>query len=92
MLQPKENEDWLEKSSVTCSWPDAKVYVAFSKSLQQRAPQVAQLLQQVAFDPATVNQWILQIGQEKQEPSEVAKKWVAANGATVDTWLKGIGK
>ena len=92
MLQPKENEDWLEKSRVTCAWPDAKVYIAFSKSLQQRAPKVAQFLQQVAFDPATVNQWILQIGQEKQEPAEVAKKWVAANGATVDTWLQGIGK
>jgi glycine betaine/proline transport system substrate-binding protein len=92
MVDPKEDADWLAKSSVTCAWPDAKVYVAFSKSLQQRAPQVAQFLQQVAFDPVTVNQWILQIGQEKQEPAEVAKKWVAANGATVGTWLQGIAQ
>ncbi len=92
MLQPKEDEDWLEKSSVTCAWPDAKVYVAFSKSLQQRAPKVAQFLRQVTFAPPMVNRWILQIGREKLEPAEVAQEWVATNKTTVDVWLKGITK
>jgi glycine betaine/proline transport system substrate-binding protein len=92
MIQPKEDEDWLAKSEVTCGWPDAKVYVAFSKSLTRRAPKVAQFLRQVAFDPAVVNTWILQIGQEKREPAEVAKEWVTNNADTVNRWLAGIGK
>jgi glycine betaine/proline transport system substrate-binding protein len=92
MIQPKEDEDWLAKSEVTCSWPDAKVYVAFAKTLTRRAPKVAQFLRQVAFDSVVVNTWILQIGQEKRNPAEVAKEWVADNTDTVDRWLAGIGK
>lgn len=91
MIQPKEDEDWLAQSEVKCAWPDAKVYVAFSTSLRQRAPQVAQFLRQVSFDPAVVNAWILQIGQEKRLPAEVAQAWVAQNGTTVDRWLAGTG-
>jgi glycine betaine/proline transport system substrate-binding protein len=91
MIQPKENEDWLAKSEVTCAWPDAKVYVAFAKSLTTRAPKVAQFLKQVAFDPTTVNNWILQIGQQKRDPAEVAKEWVANHSDIVNNqWLAGI--
>jgi glycine betaine/proline transport system substrate-binding protein len=92
MIQPKEDEDWLAKSEVKCAWPDAKVYVAFSKSLTKRAPEVAQFLKQVAFEPQVVNSWILQIGQEKRDPAEVAQEWVTNNPDTVKRWLAGIGK
>lgn len=92
MVQPKEDEDWLAKSEVKCAWPEAKIYVAFSKSLLERAPEVAQFLKQVSFDAKVVNDWILQIGEEKRPPTEVAKAWIADNTKTVDRWLAGTGK
>jgi glycine betaine/proline transport system substrate-binding protein len=92
MIQVKEDEDWLEKSNVKCAWPDAKVYVAFAKSLTQRTPKVAQFLKQVAFTPEVLNDWILKIGEEKQEPADVAKQWVQDNADTVNKWLAGISK
>jgi glycine betaine/proline transport system substrate-binding protein len=92
MVQAKEDADWLAKSEVKCAWPDAKVYVAFSKSLLKRAPEVAQFLKQVSFDPQVINTWILQIGQEKRLPAEVAKAWIANHADTVDRWLAGTGQ
>lgn len=92
MIQPKEDEDWLAKSEVKCAWPEAKIYVAYSKALAERAPKVAQFLKQVSFDPEVVNQWILQVGQEKRDPAAVAKEWLAANPEVVEQWLAGIDK
>jgi len=86
MLQPQETPEWLEKSKVTCSAPDSKAYVAYSKSLLRRAPKVAEFLKHVSFDVPTLNDWILNIS-EKQDPAEVAKEWVARNPAVVNRWL-----
>lgn len=82
--------DWLTKSEVKCGWQDGTVYVAYSKSLEQRAPKVAKLLKQVSFDPQVINQWILKIGLDKEEPMAVAKAWVAANPETVNAWFSEI--
>ena len=46
----------------------------------------------MALDPAEVNKWILQIGQQKREPAEVAKEWITYNTDTVNRWLAGIDK
>lgn len=89
MVQPQESPEWLEKSKVTCSSPNSTVYVAYSKSLNRRAPKVAKFLKQVNFDTATLNDWILRIS-EKQEPAAVAKEWVARNPAVVSRWLAGL--
>jgi ABC-type proline/glycine betaine transport system substrate-binding protein len=55
----------------------------------KRAPKVAQFLKQVNFDIPTLNDWILKVG-DKEDPYEVAKKWVAANSKVVNGWLAGI--
>lgn len=88
MYQPKEADDWLEKSEITCAWPAASVYVAYSKSLLKRAPQVANFLKNVAFDPKDIGQWILKIGRDKEDPVDVAEAWVEANPDKVAQWLK----
>jgi glycine betaine/proline transport system substrate-binding protein len=79
--------DWLAKSSIKCGWQDGTVYVAYSKSLEQRAPDVAKFLKHVSFDADVINQWILKIGRDKEDPMAVAKAWVAANPGIVDAWL-----
>ncbi len=83
-----DKEDWLEVSKFACAAQDAKIYVAYSKSLEKRNPPVAKFLSQIKLDPTVVNQWILAIGRDKKDPQDVAEAWVKANKATVDTWVK----
>ena len=90
MYTPKDSDQWLEQSRVECTWPDAQVYVGHSSSLVQRAPKVSQFLKQVEFDPKDVNDWILKIGRDKEDPLDVARQWIDANPDKVEAWLAGI--
>ena len=86
-ISPTVDPDWLNKSQITCAFPDAKVHVLASAALQKRAPKIAEFLRNVAIDPAQLNELILKIEKEKQPADVAAKAWVQANSATVDQWL-----
>lgn len=88
-VSPTVDPDWLNKSQITCHYPDAKVYVLASTSLQKRAPKIAEFLHNFSIAPAQLNDLILKIEKEKQPADVAAKAWVEANGATVDEWLAG---
>ena len=90
MYQPKDDLDWYEKSRITCAWPDADVYIAYSKSLTTRTPKVAQFFNQVAFSSDMVGRWIYQMTVKKREPAEIAQKWVVEHPKIVNEWVKGI--
>ncbi len=83
-----DQEDWLEASTFACASQDAEIYVAYSKSLEERNPEVAKFLSQIKLDPAVVNEWILLIGRDKLDPRDVAEEWVANNMDTVNEWIK----
>ncbi|MEM9129566.1 MAG: glycine betaine ABC transporter substrate-binding protein [Pseudomonadota bacterium] len=80
-------EDWLETSKFDCASSDAEIFVAYSKSLEERNPPVAKFLSQMQLDPAVVNQWILKIGRDELDPRDVAEEWVASNKDIVDGWI-----
>ena len=82
-----DQEDWLEASKFKCKHEDALVYVAHSRSLEQRNPAAAKFLTQIKLDPAVVNDWILQIGRDGENPQDVAEEWVADNPDAVSAWL-----
>jgi glycine betaine/proline transport system substrate-binding protein len=91
-VSPTTDSDWLNKSHVTCAYPDAKVYVLSARSVQKRSPKIAAFLANVSFDPAALNELILKI-QKNHEPADAAaREWVAAHRATVDAWLAGDAK
>ena len=83
-----DQEDWLEASTFTCKYGDAWAYVAYSTSLQQRNPVVAKFLSQIQLDPAVINEWILRIGRDNEDPQDVAEAWVDANPDTVNGWIR----
>ena len=90
-----DQEDWLEASTFNCEHADAMVYVAYSKSLEQRNPAAAKFLSQIKLDPAVVNQWILQIGRDKEDPQDVAETWgrrEPGDGERLDQLNVGIGQ
>ena len=80
-------EDWLEVSTFACASQNASIYVAHSKSLEERNPDAARFLRQIQLDPDTVNQWILQIGRDEMGPQDVAETWVAENMDIVNGWI-----
>ncbi len=82
-----DQEDWLEASKFKCKHNDALVYVAHSRSLEQRNPAAAKFLRNIKLDPAVVNGWILRIGRDKEDAQDVAEEWVAANMDTVNQWI-----
>ena len=86
----KEREDWLEASTFNCVSTPPEIWVAFSKNLRERAPKTAKFLKQIKLEPDMVNQWLLKIGRDKQDPQDVAEEWVENNAAVVDRWVAGI--
>jgi glycine betaine/proline transport system substrate-binding protein len=87
MIQPDEDEAWLTKSRIRCASPDAKVYVAYSGTLRERAPAAARFLRRVALSPEMVNGWNLLLVEYDLDPAEMAKEWIARNREIVDGWL-----
>lgn len=83
-----DEEDWLESSTFNCESKDATIYIAYSLSLEERNPAVAQMLSQVQLDPNTINGWILKIKEEGEDPADVAEAWVEANMDTVKGWMQ----
>ena len=82
-----DSEDWLEASHFSCVSTDVKIYVAYSKSLEDRNPAAARFLSQIELDPAVVNQWILQIGRAQLDPQDVAEEWINNNMDVVNGWI-----
>nr|WP_223412964.1 glycine betaine ABC transporter substrate-binding protein [Roseovarius aestuarii] len=85
-IQPSDDPDWFEKSSVMTEDALKKVQIAYSKSLIDRSPAIADLLANIQLDGETVSDFAFQIEGGK-DPADVAKEWVAANSDRVDGWL-----
>lgn len=89
MYHPKEDPDWLDKSTVACAFPDASIYMTYSSALEERAPDVARLIDNMALEADLVSQWILQKEVDGLDPDELAEAWVKDNPEIVDGWLAG---
>ena len=63
-----------------------KVQIAYSKSLTERSPAIADLLANISLDGDVVSSFAFEIEGGK-DPADVAKDWVAANSDRVDSWL-----
>nr|WP_306116797.1 glycine betaine ABC transporter substrate-binding protein [Roseovarius sp. MMSF_3305] len=85
-IQPSDDPDWFEKSTVMTEDALKKVQIAYSKSLAERSPAIADLLANIQLDGETVSDFAFQIEGGK-DPADVAKEWVAANSDRVDGWL-----
>ena len=87
MVQPDQDPDWFAKSTVKTGDSKKIVRVAYSRSLETRAPDVANFLANIELDSQTVSAWTHELTVEKKDPTDVAREWVNGNGARVDKWL-----
>ena len=85
-LQPSDDPDWYTKSKVMTEDALKKVQIAFSKSLKERSPAIADLLANIQLDGETVSGFAYEIEGGK-DAADVAKAWVAKNSKRVDGWL-----
>lgn len=85
-IQPSDDPDWYAKSKVMTEDALKKVQIAYSKSLAERSPAIAELLANIQLDGETVSDFAFQIEGGK-DAATVAKEWVANNSERVDSWL-----
>ncbi|SNT26419.1 glycine betaine ABC transporter substrate-binding protein [Tropicimonas sediminicola] len=87
MVQPDQDADWYNKSSIMTGDIVKTVTVAHSKSLEERNPAAAAFLSAIDMDDATLSQLTYEVVVEGKEISDVVGAWIDANGDTVDSWL-----
>ena len=88
-LQPSEDPDWFENSKVQTEDALKQVQIAYSNSLEERSPAIADLVKNIALTGEDVSNFAFEIEGGK-DAGDVAKAWVAANSDRVDEWL-GLG-
>lgn len=87
MVQPSDSPDWFKESSVATKDALKNVQIAWSKSLKDRSPAIAEFFERFSLKADDVSGFAHEISGKGRDPSEVAKEWVKKNPERVDAWL-----
>ena len=87
MVQPSDDADWYEKSSVSTKDALKQVQIAYSKSLPDRSPAIAEFFERFSVTAYDVSNFAFEISGNGRDPAEFAREWVEANPDRVDAWL-----
>ncbi len=87
MVQPSDSPDWLKESSVATKDALKNVQIAWSKSLTERSPAIAEFFERFALTADDVSGFAYEISGKGREAGEVAKEWIEKNPERVDAWL-----
>ena len=87
MVQPSDSPDWYDESSVATKDALKNVQIAWSNSLKERSPAIAEFFENFSLTADDVSNFAFEISGNGRDASEVAKEWVAANSDRVDSWL-----
>ena len=87
MVQPSDSPDWYDKSMVASKDALKNVQIAWSNSLEERSPAIAEFFERFELTTDDVSNFAYQISGKSRDPAEVAKEWVENNPERVDAWL-----
>lgn len=87
MVQPSDSPDWFKNSSVATKDALKNVQIAWSKSLKDRSPAIAEFFDRFNLNSDDVSGFAFEISGKGRDPADVAKEWVEANSDRVDSWL-----
>ncbi len=87
MVQPSDDADWYDKSNVATKDALKQVQIAWSNSLVDRSPAIAEFFTNFALTSEDVGGLAFEISSNGKEPAEAAKEWVEANSDRVDAML-----
>ena len=87
MVQPSDDADWYEKSEVATKDALKEVQIAWSKSLGDRSPAIAEFFGRFSLTADDVSNFAFEISGQGRDPAEVARERIEANPERVDAWL-----
>jgi len=87
MIQPSDDPDWYNKSMVASKDALKDVQIAWSNSLVDRSPAIAEFFANFQLTADDVSALAFEISANGRDPGEVAAEWVEANSDRVDGWL-----
>ncbi len=87
MKQPSDSPDWYKESYVASKDALKDVQIAWSKSLEQRSPAIAEFFQRFSVTADDVSSFAYEISGKGRDAGEVAREWIAKNPERVDAWL-----
>ena len=87
MVQPSDDPDWYNKSMVASKDALKDVQIAWSNSLADRSPAIAEFFANFELTADDVSSFAFEISGNGRDAAEVAREWVEANPERVDAWL-----
>ncbi len=87
MVQPSDDPDWYNKSMVASKDALKEVQIAWSNSLADRSPAIAEFFANFALTADDVSSLAFEISANGRVAEEVAAEWVNANSERVDSML-----
>ena len=87
ILQPGDSENWYSESYAASKDAPKDVQIAYSLSLLDHSPTIAEFLSRFALDAQDVGDLNYQIDGKGRKPLDVAREWIEANPDRVDAWL-----
>ena len=84
MVQPSDDPDWYEKSRVSTKDALKNLQIAWSKSLADRSPAIAEFFANFGLTADDVSGFAYEVSGMGREPADVARDWVNANTERVD--------
>lgn len=87
MVQPSDSADWYEESMVASKDALKNVQIAWSNSLADRSPAIAEFFANFGVTADDVSSFAFEISGNGRDAAEVAAEWVEANSDRVDGWL-----
>lgn len=87
MVQPSDSPDWYSESNVATKDALKNVQIAWSSSLKDRSPAIAEFFGRFSLTSDDVSLFAYEIAANGRKASEVASEWIAKNPDRVDAWL-----
>lgn len=87
MVQPSDDPDWYNKSMVASKDALKEVQIAWSNSLADRSPAIAEFFANFSLTADDVSSLAFEISANGRDAEEVAAEWVNANSERVDSML-----
>lgn len=87
MVQPADDPDWYAKSTVATKDDIKNVQIAWSSSLADRSPTIAEFFANFSLTAEDVSRLAFEMTANGRAPEDAAKEWVDANSDRVDAML-----
>ena len=87
MVQPSDSPDWYTDSKVATKDALKNVQIAWSNSLKDRSPAIAEFFERFSLTADDVSGFAFEISGNGRDAAEVASEWIAKNPDRVDAWL-----